>query len=63
MKKNFIDALDLFNAQNTVRIYNECNGRCGQCPLNPIYHDGYFCSVQAEQAEKLLKKEGTKYDA
>ena len=63
MKKKYIDDLDIMNAKDTVRIFNHCNGNCDQCPLNPIYHDGYYCSYQAEQAEKLLKKEGINYDA
>lgn len=63
MKKKYIDDLDIMNAKDTVRIYKHCAGRCDQCPLNPIYHDGYYCSYQAEQAEKLLKKEGIKYEA
>ena len=63
MKKKYIDDLDIRNAKDTVRIFNHCAGRCDQCPLNPIYHDGYYCSYQAEQAEKLLKKEGINYEA
>ena len=62
MKKKYIDDLDIMNAKDTVRIFNHCAGRCDQCPLNSIHHVGYLCSYQAEQPEKLLKKEGINYD-